>query len=382
MYKIVIGALLGDEGKGAVVNHFVKEAIGHGHSTIVCRFSGGPQASHTVVEGSNRHAFSSFGSGVFQNVPTFWSKFCLTEPGAFMKERDQIVRLGFDPVVYVDPLSPVITPYDRYANSADVQNMNDGTCGHGIGKTMERNEKSPYKLYVRDLFAPKWVLEHKLKEIRNYYATKFNGKFKEANWEMDDIIELFFRYCEEYKRKVFLQEEYQIFNNHSAVIFEGSQGLLLDRNIGMFPHVTYADLRSQVAIDMVNRNTVGKIVPTPSVHYVSRSYLTRHGNGPMGTSIIPVELINNKHENNVSNQFQGEFRVSAFDWDLFNYAVSCDNKSQEVYKQYIFTCMDQHPDKIPVISQGKLLNFSQLGFTQLFPKGTLFSYGPELKLLG
>src|SRR5687767_1189741 len=101
MYKIVIGTQFGDEGKGAVVNHFVKEAIGHGHSTIVVRFSGGPQASHTVVHGDKRHAFSSFGAGTFQNKPTFWSKYCLTEPGAFVKERDRILELGFNPTVYV-----------------------------------------------------------------------------------------------------------------------------------------------------------------------------------------------------------------------------------------------------------------------------------------
>jgi adenylosuccinate synthase len=46
--KIVIGSAHGDEGKGVTVQHLCKQAIGEGKKPLVIRFSGGPQAGHTI----------------------------------------------------------------------------------------------------------------------------------------------------------------------------------------------------------------------------------------------------------------------------------------------------------------------------------------------
>ena len=71
----------------------------------------------------------------------------------------------------------------------------------------------------------------------------------------------------------------------------------------------------------------------------------------MNTVGILVSLHNfNKyeHENNVTNEFQGKFRVSPFDINLAQYALQCDvYYSRNSKKNIVLTCCDQFDDYIP-----------------------------------
>ena len=79
--SVVIGLGFGDEGKGLVTNYLSSP------SSLVCRFSGGHQAGHTVIENGKRHVFSNYGAGPLKGAPTYWSQFCTFEPIGFLKER-------------------------------------------------------------------------------------------------------------------------------------------------------------------------------------------------------------------------------------------------------------------------------------------------------
>lgn len=61
--KIVLGYTFGDEGKGVTVQWLCKKAIEEGKRPIVVRFSGGPQAAHTINHNGIEHICSSFGKG-------------------------------------------------------------------------------------------------------------------------------------------------------------------------------------------------------------------------------------------------------------------------------------------------------------------------------
>ena len=326
--SIVIGSQLGDEGKGSTTNYLVKESYRNGVKPLVVRFSGGPQAGHNVVVDGISHTFHHFGSGAFQEARTFWSKYCYTEPGDICNEYYTLVDLGLKPVLYIDPMSPVITPYDRAGNQQSTTHRLFGTCGQGIGYAAKRTEESPAKLYATDLFAPRWVLEERMKMIRNSYGTAIR-----AGGDIE--MEAFYTYAEALRDIVTLCREEELHGKSTHLIFEGSQGILLDRDHGFFPHVTRAHTTSKNAKEMIERNGWD----TPEVYYVTRPYLTRHGNGPMGP-IVPVELKNTEGEINVTNPWQGEFRTSIFNRQLFDYALSCDPYSYLDYT-VVVTGMDR-----------------------------------------
>lgn len=81
--KVIIGANFGDEGKGLMTDYFCNKC----DNPIVVRFNSGAQAGHTVVTpDGNRHVFGHFGSGTFNNTPTFLSKYFVVNPLSFLKE--------------------------------------------------------------------------------------------------------------------------------------------------------------------------------------------------------------------------------------------------------------------------------------------------------
>ena len=85
--SVVIGANYGDEGKGLMTDFLCRQ-----HSAdLVVRFNGGAQAGHTVVtpEGE-RHVFHHIGSGYFAGVPTYLSKFFVSNPVLFKQEYQEL----------------------------------------------------------------------------------------------------------------------------------------------------------------------------------------------------------------------------------------------------------------------------------------------------
>ena len=91
--KIVIGSTFGDEGKGNVVQWLCKQALDAGKKVAVLRYSGGPQAAHTVNYNGIEHVCSSYGAGVLLGVPTVLSnRHVLVDPISMQKERHEKVN--------------------------------------------------------------------------------------------------------------------------------------------------------------------------------------------------------------------------------------------------------------------------------------------------
>jgi adenylosuccinate synthase len=245
----VIGLGFGDEGKGLVTDFLASI----NHSPIVTRYSGGHQAGHTVVYKFKRHVHSSFGSGTLRGVPSYLNEFCTVDPIAVINELNKLKEIDVNPTLYINSSCPVTTPFEAYVNTA---NKEDGTCGVGVGPTWRREEKL-YSLMVGDLRF-NGILETKL------------GLFAKL-YDINVDIKRFMECCAELIKSKNIQivnEDPYNFDDH--VIFEGSQGLLLDQNIGFFPHVTSSNVGTK---NIAHHN--------PWCYLVTRAYQTRHGNmGP------------------------------------------------------------------------------------------------------
>jgi adenylosuccinate synthase len=325
-HTAVIGFGFGDEGKGRVVDDLCANAA----RPLVVRFSGGHQAAHHVVLPDGReHVFASFGSGTLRGAPTFWAHFCPVNPPAFMLEREILHSKGVAPVIEIDARSPITTPYDIASNRKNgAAALGHGSCGVGIFATWQREQTGP-RLWFEDLFHPA-VLRQRLCQIADFYNIFIPGE-----------PERFLASCDRMARSpnVLLSRGLAHFlGRHDPlrdadVIWEGSQGLLLDAEYGFFPHVT----PSRTGLTHV-RALLGQ--DPDEVWLVTRAYHTRHGNGPMGPE-VPHAIAVNPWERNADEWPQGTFRRTLLNLDLVRYAATKDAGIRDaISRSLAVTCMD------------------------------------------
>lgn len=292
--KIVLGHTFGDEGKGVTVQWLCKKAIEEGKKPLVVRFSGGPQAAHTIFNRGTEHICSSFGSGVLLGVPTMYTKDVFLDPICLMNEYKVLKSKGIDPKIFLAPCR-IITPYDVIAGRNNYKVRTDGTCGKGLYPTFERYNNQEWKGRFFDTNRPKLML----KSVASYYNVD----------RMPEYDEMFQEACLEMMTDVFKNRP--PLTDIDVLILEGSQGLLLDMDNGFYPHVT----PSKVGLNGVPED----YLKDAEVYLVTRTYTTRHGNGYTPKSRLPYPLAY-KHETNINNEFQGEFKTGLLEVDLLNRA--------------------------------------------------------------
>jgi len=314
--KTVLGLGFGDEGKGKVVSHLCHNEP----NTLVIRFSGGHQAGHHVMlKNGKDHIFTNLGSGTLQGADTYWTKFCTVEPIGLIKELDLLEKNGVtDFRLLIDVRCPVVTPMDIRANIAEDAALRHGTCGVGFGTTLQR-EKDHYSLLVGDLENDS-VAQIKVDVISRYY-----------NYLM--ATEYFWAAV----RKMLHHERISFVSGRPSaaeyvqLIHEGSQGLLLDKDIGFFPHVT----RSSVGTANV------EVIGNTDWYFVTRAYATRHGYGPFLHEKVEFGVKENPYETNLDGGYQGKFRKAPLDLDLLKYGIDRDGRIERLpHKALVITCLD------------------------------------------
>lgn len=88
------------------------------------------------------------------------------------------------------------------------------------------------------------------------------------------------------------------------IVFEGAQGLLLDQgNKEFFPHVTHSNTGMKNVRVLCEQAGIRDI----EAYYVSRTYLTRHGAGPLPGENPSMSF---EDDTNRPNPFQGSLRFA------------------------------------------------------------------------
>lgn len=341
MFKVhvVIGSGYGDEGKGMWTDYLVRK----NSKSLVVRANGGAQVGHTVVRGGKRFVFSHLGSGTLCRVPTLYSKFAVVNPLVFFREVDERNR-DLDFTVFVDPDSPVTTPYDMALNHALENSRGDkrhGSTGIGFGVTLERMEDGVSLLY-RDLSGDKDVLVKKLDKICNWcwnhtpesrLKEQFVSIFKNGH-------DAFISECDRFLTKT--HRWHGEFADYDNLVFENGQGLRLDQEYGDFPYVTRSNTGFRnIGKILKNLKLFGKV--DTDVYYLSRCYTTRHGAGPLRYTMDPLPGINFNDPTNSPNEFQGSMRIAPINFYEIDEALRWDAKSlpenADIFK--VLTCCDQ-----------------------------------------
>jgi len=336
--KAVIGCLFGDEGKGKVVSYLCSQSP----NSLVIRYCGGQQAGHHVVLRSGLdHVFSNFGSGTLQGCDTYWSQYCSVDPIGILNEYDVLANKGIVPTLFVDERCPVTTPYDKQYNIMLNNANHHGSCGVGVGQTIQR-EQDNYSLLFGDLYFPA-ILKIKLELIRKYYS--FKTYFDEFINSCIDLSKM---------KNIIPVPNIPNSTHYSNFIFEGSQGLLLDQHYGFFPHVTRGDT------GIVNIQKMG--FEPQEIFLVIRAYQTKHGNGPMTNENLSCNIQPNSYEKNFDNGLQGKFRTAILDLDLVKYAIYKSGLQDKSNVSLTITCLDLLDEYCLTVRGEKLIFKSKCQF--------------------
>jgi adenylosuccinate synthase len=319
-----------------------------------------------------QHTFSSFGSGSLKGARTYISEFCTLDPMSYNNERNVLIgKVPNLPNAYINENTMLTTPFDILEQQASQgsNNRRHGTVGVGFGTTLQRNEDH-FRVYARDILFPH-ILEQKLIMINKYYYPK--EMFEENN----QLMIKWMHAAEEMAKNIVLVKELtDIPNYFTNMVFEGAQGVLLDQNYGFFPHVTRSNTTVKNAfkiIQTIDKNLLNNF--EISIYNITRAYQTRHGNGPMTTSVPPRLTDNIPEETNVTNKYQGEFKKKKLDVRALQYAIMCNRYETKLNATHklVVTCMD-HLEKH--MNTERIFNDLKIKKKDLF-----ISYSPEFSFV-
>jgi len=323
---IVIGANYGDEGKGLLTRYFANQALLKNSQPIIIFHNGTAQRGHTVDYDPNfRHIYHHFGSGTGDKVPTFFAETFWVHPMEFYKEWHELQNQGiFPPKCFCDLNAKVVTPFDMLIDHAteayitkEHQEPEHGSCGYGTWCATDREPLATYTISQYISFIKEGTIDFYLEEVWNScllqlvrrkvdldkipeYNKYFTDPTIKKNTKRHFISDLqFFA-----SKNIFCSFDgiYKIFNNF---IFEGAQGLGLDVNCQNEWHTT-SNTGLTNPYNMLSNKTD---LQEAEVCYVTRSYVTRHGVGPMGNETKKEQINRTMFDRtNITNDFQGALR--------------------------------------------------------------------------
>lgn len=357
----IIGANYGDEGKGLATDYFCSKTT----TPTVVRFNGGAQARHTVqTPGYQRHVFSHFGSGALVGAKTYLGPRFICNPVVFAEELDELAGLYANTAVTASPDCVVTTPWDMLLNQIVETSRGikrHGSCGTGINETVVRNAETTFGFTNKRLHIEQASLVGLLKSIQHEYVPY---RLKQLGFELDDITgqerdrffseSIFDRYMydlRKFRAMVMLAPPASLINEN--IIFEGAQGLGLDERRGAFPYVTRSSTGLQNVVELCPELGVDELKAV----YVTRPYVTRHGEGPLSHELRTKPWAAIEDLTNIPNKWQGMLRFATMNeteladritLDLADarYKVLEQHQNLIIRPSVILTCVDQIPGSL------------------------------------
>ncbi|OZG26007.1 adenylosuccinate synthetase [Williamsia sp. 1138] len=335
---IVVGLGYGDESKGATVDYLASQIP---DTAAVVRWSGGSQAAHNVCHGPRHHTFRQFGSASLLDVRTILQAPMMVNPLSLVAEAGELEALGIgDPLglITADARALVTTPIHVAMNRAREilrGNARHGSTGEGIGETaayaLAVTEQAragsmignfpvlvdapagpaPTLATLRDRDATIRALDALARYAAPLLASAGEGAPHES---IETIADALCSIAEQIRITDDVDSEIAAAMATGTVLFEGSQGVLLDEWNGFHPYTTWSTIVPADLIEWISRTG-----HDPYVLGLTRCYATRHGAGPMPTEDANLQL---PDVHNREGRYQGAWRTGHLDLPALRYAAA------------------------------------------------------------
>ena len=314
----VIGKNFGDEGKGFTCSRLASSL----KKSLIIKHNGGGQAGHTVEdpEGKWRFIHHQIGAGAEYHMPTLFADSFMPDLFQLGKEVKDFTELfGFQPILYSEKNARITTIDDVLLNmGAELARGKNrhGSCGMGIEECVQRNAAG-YGITLEELTTmSKQDLLHRLKQIQKEYTRKraeiLGIQASNPYYEMlnnETVLENFVKEVKEnVKLLTLVDADRKWLEEFQHLIFETGQGLLLDQDYEAYaPHLTSSKTGiHNPAIFLEKRGLF-----LEEAIYVTRPYVTRHGNGPLPCEVDRSELPGVGEDlTNQPNEWQGTLRYA------------------------------------------------------------------------
>lgn len=273
----IVGINWGDEGKGRMVDLLTEDY------DIVCRFQGGGNAGHTVINDKGKFALHLLPSGIFRDgVVNILGNGVALDPENLLKEIEDVQSKG----VSITPASlkisdraSLLVPWHRDLDCLEEQRLADkkyGSTKQGIAPFYS-DKYQKKTILAGELFYPEELKRHLLDimEWKNLTLTKVYGAEPYTEAKLDEWLK---DSCE--KIKPFVCDTGTFLKNaqkeKKSILFEAQLGSLRDLDYGIVPYTT-------------SSNTIAAYAPIgsgcPSVKItdvigVVKAYSTCVGEGP------------------------------------------------------------------------------------------------------
>ncbi len=271
MNAAVIGLQWGDEGKGKVVTYLSKDF------DCVVRYSGGSNAGHTVDYGDFKvvhHLVPS--ANVKEQKMMYIGPGVVVDLQVLLEEIEQLEKHvpGSRKLLKISRQAHLVLPiYKELDGKIDSSRVNViGTTRRGIGLSYA-NRALRCGLRLEDLL-DKGVAKRRIEELLSIWKLHLD-----SDAILQDIQDIYEKY--ELIKDLIIDtiEAVQVFAGRN-LLFEGTQGVLLDVDVGTYPFVTSANC-STTGIHA----GFGHPVTLDNVFGVMKAYTTRVGEGPFPTEL-------------------------------------------------------------------------------------------------
>lgn len=336
---VVAGLAFGDEGKGSYTDFLTKE---YDIKTLV-RYAGGNQSNRTVTLPNGKQLeFSQLSSGMVNpDTHTYITKNVIVSLDNLIEEINDLAKLTDEnPIkildrVHINKDCVCVTPYHKLINHLNeiiAGSERRGSVGLGASEARYLNDTFNISIKFSDLIYSKNKYRN-FKDLYDFAARLFeevNDKVmnklpeniayliqEEAmNLLNEKALNLIIRretnIALALSKTIFDSDE-EIVLTKDKVMFEGSLGLLIDKDYGLKPNTSLCDTSNSYPKKIISRDD--------AIYYgIIRSYYQRHGRGvfPTESRFLRKQLSSDKGD---AGYWNGRVRYGWFDSVLYRYSI-------------------------------------------------------------
>lgn len=336
--SVLVGAQWGDEGKGKVTDLIA------GGFDVVCRYSGGANAGHTVVVGSKKLALHQIPSGImYKDAISVIGNGCIVDPEVVIQEINTLESEGVPcDNLRISGNAHLVMPYHKDLDGAHEQKLGKnliGTTKRGVGPTY-MDKMNRIGLRVQDLLDDN-TFNQKLEAALAYINPILTDVYGLKPYDQKTLSAQYLNYAQTLKPYIIESSLYlnRVLDDGKSILFEGAQATMLDIDHGTYPFVTSSNCTAGGAVtgSGVGPTKINRIIG------VAKAYLTRVGSGP-----FPTELTDEMGEK--LRQQGAEFGVTTgrarrcgwYDAPIVKHSVRVNGLTDlAITKLDVLSCMDE-----------------------------------------